>query len=401
MGQKDPVIINIISGKGGTGKTLICASLAMYLSRSLMEKQEEEMRLNRESNQNWNPSPETLVIDLDLFVRGLTGLLTYQIAKKEDRRKAVIGKNGQLTVWEFFQKHNAENGDNWRNIPLSISRFETYAGSFDAIPATPRISALLKDMNSTIPPDYDKAYVILKDLLDKAKESGQYRYIFLDNRAGYDGFVCAAYSLSDFSVCVTDGDDVCNIVTDTLIYNLYDNWPKYHPDELREGKTAPPIYRIQNRSTGDISKETGHISERGFVGRLPFDRDIMEYFGERGFWRALDMSNFLSALIYVWNGIADIELYLDRIEIKGQREKPIPLRDPLMNALNIFTSSFRTVFLTGLFCISASILFLFSIVFFHGGDWTPFAVISALTGAVGIGLVIATLLFGKNRKRDL
>ena len=56
-------IINIVSGKGGTGKTLLVAVLAELLSRK---------------------RAKVLLIDVDIFVRGLTCLLYYQQDKENE-----------------------------------------------------------------------------------------------------------------------------------------------------------------------------------------------------------------------------------------------------------------------------------------------------------------------------
>ena len=58
MNQKKPVIINVISGKGGTGKSLCTAVLADALAKKC---------------------GPVLVIDLDIFVRGLTALYCHQL----------------------------------------------------------------------------------------------------------------------------------------------------------------------------------------------------------------------------------------------------------------------------------------------------------------------------------
>ena len=72
------IIINVISGKGGTGKTLLTAVMAELLA---------------------NAGADVLAIDMDVFVRGLTALLYFHknevinITKKNEWPISAFFKN--------------------------------------------------------------------------------------------------------------------------------------------------------------------------------------------------------------------------------------------------------------------------------------------------------------------
>src|SRR3954471_20523887 len=97
-------VINVVSGKGGTGKTLITAVFAELLSR--------------------RNGLKILVVDMDIFVRGLTCLLYFQ----SDKRVRLIDRD-QLSVADIIS-----------SAPISATR----AGvcryrSFDVWPSVSRV----------------------------------------------------------------------------------------------------------------------------------------------------------------------------------------------------------------------------------------------------------------------
>jgi septum site-determining protein MinD len=72
------MIINIVSGKGGTGKTLLCASMAEALGESHVK---------------------ALIIDMDFAVRGLTSLLYYD---RGESYNIIRGKE-KLSAYDLFE----------------------------------------------------------------------------------------------------------------------------------------------------------------------------------------------------------------------------------------------------------------------------------------------------------
>ena len=107
--KSSTTIINVVSGKGGTGKTLLVSVLADILGNS--------------------PNAKTLVIDLDVFVRGLTSLLYFH---REEKLR--ISERGKLSVADLFvQKVEHESG-NASKLAIRLQRLERGHASTAANP---------------------------------------------------------------------------------------------------------------------------------------------------------------------------------------------------------------------------------------------------------------------------
>jgi septum site-determining protein MinD len=185
MGKKRTVI-NIISGKGGTGKTLLTAVVAEMLG---------------------NEGASVLVVDLDMFVRGLTALLYFH---KGETIK--ITENDDLPVSAFFRKKDGTE-NNTTKEKISISRYR----SFDVCPSVSSINELL-DFHDMMLYSAEEATKILNNLLKSIPD--KYDFVFFDCRAGYDDLIAAAHSTSDLSICVEEDDNISMVTTDNLIEQL-------------------------------------------------------------------------------------------------------------------------------------------------------------------------------------
>lgn len=253
--MRDCKVINLVSGKGGTGKTLFSAVLAELLGSN---------------------GYETLVIDLDAFVRGLTALLYVH------KRGALnLSEKDQFTVSDIF----INKGDSdMSEKKLSISRYM----SFDVVPSVSRVDKIL-DFKDLIPDNKDEAYAILKKLLSKVPD--KYDFILLDSRAGYDELIAATHKVSDISICIEEEDDISKITSDNLIRQL-------------QKDSDSPLFRVINKarsakSIEDLRNTSGITS----LGRIPFDMDIMKNFGGINFWEDTERSLYKSALGLVWNNL--------------------------------------------------------------------------------------------------
>src|SRR4030081_769144 len=93
----EPQIISVVSGKGGVGKTMLSVAIANELSRS----------------------KRTLLIDLDFFNRGLTGLFA---SLKHGSHQTEIAPP------KFLE---SDNGDKWSVSEVSKNLLMVYYGDFD------------------------------------------------------------------------------------------------------------------------------------------------------------------------------------------------------------------------------------------------------------------------------
>jgi len=249
-------IINVVSGKGGTGKTLLTAVLADMLG---------------------NEGHSVLVIDLDVFVRGLTSLLYFH--KKETIQ---LTQEDKMSVSEFFiDKGDVEISGKTK---FSLERYR----SFDVIPSVTRVDEILnfKDM---MPDTKGQARDIISSMLQRIDK--EYDFIILDSRAGYDELISATHYLADITLCVEEEDDISKITSDNLVKQL-------------ELDAEVPIFRLTNKARGVKSKSELSISGVENLGKVPFDMDVMESFGTFHFWDDISRTLYKAALAKAWNGLS-------------------------------------------------------------------------------------------------
>lgn len=251
-------IINIISGKGGTGKTLLSAILADMIG---------------------GQGYKVLVIDMDAFVRGLTALLYFQKGKSLQ-----IVDLEKKTVSDYLIAKNQVS----ENFVPGIERYR----SFDVLPSVPSIDVIL-DINDINPNNKSEAAHIIKKMI--ASIDSKYDFIFLDNRAGYDELVSASHEYGDISICIEEEDPISKVTSENLIRQL-------------EKESNKRIFRVVNKSRQ--SKKNISIEYRGnlsYLGNIPFDIEVMNSFGENTFWDDISKSLYKAALSDVWNHLCKLQ----------------------------------------------------------------------------------------------
>lgn len=291
-------VINIVSGKGGTGKTLLSATLAELIG---------------------NQGKSVLVVDLDIFVRGLTALLYFH---QGESLKLI--KEKKYTVSDIFIQKFSN-----KKVELGIKRYR----SFDVIPSVPSIDILL-NFNDIFPDNYDEASSFLQTILNSIPH--QYDFVLLDSRAGFDELIAATHELSDFSICIQEEDPISNITAENLVRQL-------------EKNKNSKVFRIINKARGisnidDLNKM--QRKEFSFIGTIPFDKDVLNSFGEKTFWRDISKSLYISAASKAWNRLSnmmDLELKLPEPRISPFGNEKIESR------IGILSISSRISFILGLF----------------------------------------------------
>jgi len=257
--------INVVSGKGGTGKTLLCAILAELLG---------------------NQNVSVLVVDMDIFVRGLTTLLYFQ--KSESLK---LSNPRELTVSDIF--HEPENNSNNSNKNEKYSLATHKYRSFEIVPAVSRIDEPFefeREMISNI--DYN--HMVFKKIRHLIGED-KYDYVFFDCRAGYDGLVSTIHRRSDITICVQEDDDISDVTANNLIRQLE-----------RENRRST-IFKVTNKARNISSfQELEQKGNKGIdsLGYIPFDIDVMNSFGKKSFWEDISRSLYKSAVAEVWNRLA-------------------------------------------------------------------------------------------------
>lgn len=299
--MKEPKIINIVSGKGGTGKSLLCAVLGRLIAQE---------------------GAKVLLADFDLFVRGLSHL--HYLFIKEQRE---ITKN--ITVSDFFE------------ITANKSDSETLAKErFYEVDILPAVSQIEEQLNYL---EIEKETIGKVRRLFKRLRDEQYDYIIIDNRAGVDELILETSVLSDITISVTESDPIARTTNENLLRHL---------NSIRVGK----VYTIMNKvkflkTFSDYEKSMEQIrSDFNILGQIPFDIDLFEKFGTNRFWDDANSTRYAYTLADTWNKLSKRESYSTLIDM-GRFHKfdlwPSKKGPVLLNKLE------RLSFLLGIVCIIA------------------------------------------------
>lgn len=272
-------VISIVSGKGGAGKSLLTAVIGRALGRE---------------------GKNVLIVDLDIFVRGLTVLL-YSFRAPPTLPKLTV--SDLLGVYSYDSQ---DRGPLEFNIgsDLTIEKFL----EVDILPSVERINFPL-DYDDRSLSDEKFCISVLEALL--LKVSKPYDYVFLDNRAGMDSLVSASCKVSDVVVSVAEDDEVAR-QTD---YNLV--------QFLQKKGISPSVYSIINKGRGinraeQIDEGSGARHNFGSLGSIPFDIEILNGFGSNQFWDNIFSSLYFYGVIKVWNRLAAIESMVEITKDKYQ-----------------------------------------------------------------------------------
>ena len=385
--NKKANIINVVSGKGGTGKTLFLAVLAQTLGARA----------------------RVLVIDLDIFVRGLSSLYHQEEGCPKD-----LMEKDQVSVSSFFLKKYelpklAEDIEN-HTYSLGIMQH----GNYSIWPAVQQLTAPLSAYD-LIPNNLTHAIDLLNALLKPVKD--QYDYIFLDNRAGFDELIAAAHLVSTCSLCIDEDDSIANVTSDTLIEQLskvtmpnmnlsYDTMLTtiqnakdmihtcmeiVHPSENTElhkayegfkhsainfsgevykvkeadkerAKQDTPInasnpkeiFRIYNKCRNNSSGPSSPYGNK--LPPIPFDADVMENFGKDTFEMNLNKSRYKEALCKAWNKLLEIMGWSKEHEIEWYNSSTS--QSKIEDSLSILTKPRRLLFVSGYLITVLSLLLL-------------------------------------------
>lgn len=330
-------VINVSSGKGGTGKTLLACVLADMLGNVM--------------------SAKVVVVDLDFFVRGLTSLLYFH----SDERLRLTQKN-QLPVSTYFVKKITDE-KYLPNFKLALLKYR----SFEVAPAVSRIDERL-NFQDIGPDNRSEARGILNKILSEIPK--EYDFVILDSRAGYDELVAATHEVSDVTICVEEPDPISRVTADNLVSQL-------------SADDGPPIFRVTNKSRGFTSEEDVGRKARGVndLGEIPFDMDIMTNFGAPDFWEKVGNSLYRWSLVRVWNRFSQ-KLQLG-IELTPGRHSPL-VNERVEAKIGILAIKERVLFIYGIILAIVGITYgLFGREFFIAFRNDPTRAISLLMGVTG------------------
>lgn len=246
--SRDTKLISIISGKGGTGKSLFTAVLGNCLSK-------ENCRV--------------LLVDLDIHVRGLTILLSKYMATSDER----------MSVSDALSAKNEEqvNGNDF-----AVFRFQ----ECEFIPAVLDIEGPLSENYGA--DAFEKFFKQLSTFVD-----GQYDIVLFDCRSGLDDAVVLSANHSDFVLSISEDDDVC-LQANTNLVNY-----------LRYKKELNNIYTVINKgrrikTKSDIEEKINNIFGFTCIGAIPFDERVMEDYGKDRFWLSVYETLYFYGIVGFW-----------------------------------------------------------------------------------------------------
>jgi len=279
------IFISIVSGKGGTGKSLMSAVLGTMLSKM---------------------GKKVLLVDLDIHVRGLSVLLANYLIDVQD---------GKLTVSDLMdEKRNDSDPPEY-----AICRFERC----DFIPSVRNCEERLNYNDIQNSKEFNKKFA---DELCEYSKNANYDIVIFDCRAGIDNNVLSICEHSKLVLSVSEDDDVCLKTNLNLIGHLK------HKEEINniytiinKGKRIKSVEELETR----ISNEKIYA-----LGVIPFDMDTMEDYGKERFWSNLTNTFYYYSLCVCWNSIAE-KIKAEKIDLeKIEYKKPNFLKISKNSRLN-------------------------------------------------------------------
>uniref|UniRef100_UPI004057C441 ParA family protein n=1 Tax=Acetatifactor sp. TaxID=1872090 RepID=UPI004057C441 len=241
--------ISIVSGKGGTGKSLFTAVLGSCLAKE---------------------NCKVLLVDMDIYVRGLTILLSSYMDSDTQRN----------SICDYLNNEN-------NNRDFAVYRFQ----ECEFIPAVREISEPLAYSSDTnfLNCFSDKFFADLKEFAINK----MYDIVLLDCRSGLDVSITSCVKNSDFVFAVTEDDDVC--------LNANQNLVNY----FRHNERINNIYTIINKgrrisSVQDIKTKIDSLFDFSCIGVIPFDEQIMDDYGKERFWLSVYDTLYFSGLVMTW-----------------------------------------------------------------------------------------------------
>lgn len=159
-----PIVISFVSGKGGVGKTMLAVAAARELSLNC----------------------RVLLIDLDFFNRGLTGLLG------EGKEQCA-----EIGTPDFLSSSSAEGSTTWRIVEVTENLY--HINYPDLSPA---------DMQAFETADVDVLVASLARFVQQACLQCECECVVLDCHGGPDNSSFAACRISDYSLLVSEPDRI-------------------------------------------------------------------------------------------------------------------------------------------------------------------------------------------------
>ena len=238
----------VISGKGGSGKTIFTASFAIALEKYIRFVEE--------------PDPRVLLVDLDLHVRGLSLLLHSDLA---------ILRQVKITSYTILEndKYDIKNlSDDLNTKELSISN------NISVLPST----NLVEVVNWTKIHSWSTLEIIkkIKILIEAAKKAG-FNIVILDTRAGPDNISLAAALSTDLTFILLERDKVSWLNSIGLIGEI-EHLRKEITSEIKEPSISRIVF-VHNKTVDSYSSETKDVlKDLTFLPAIPMSINFLRQY---------------------------------------------------------------------------------------------------------------------------
>jgi cellulose biosynthesis protein BcsQ len=234
---KKPIIISIVSGKGGCGKTRIAITLAQVLSQT----------------------SKVLLIDLDLYNQGLTTLLKQKVSEQDPTVYGLVYENRSIEKIDLDKKNEIRE-----NIFFLPGIYEIESGTFNLI------RKLEKEY------DIPALKMELEKLVNSLSDRHNLDCIIIDNTGLPDIISISSALCSNKTLIITQPDSV----TWKGALNFYINFKNNGGDENLVNFVINNVPK--KFSSVDLTDIFGGY-DFNFISNIPFEYGIFESFGRDPF----------------------------------------------------------------------------------------------------------------------
>lgn len=250
---KKPIIISIVSGKGGCGKTRIAVALAHVLSQT----------------------SKVLLIDLDLYNQGLTTLLKQKVSEQDPTVYGLVYENRSIENIDLDKKSKIRE-----NIFFLPGIYKVESGAFN----------LIRDLEKKY--DIPALKMELEKLVNSLSDRFSLDCIIIDNTGLPDIISISSALCSSKTLIITQPDSV----TWKGALNFYTNFKNNGGDE-----------NVVNFVINNVPKKFSSVDltdifggyDFDFISNIPFEYGIFESFGRDPFEVALSQSSLFYKKITV------------------------------------------------------------------------------------------------------
>jgi cellulose biosynthesis protein BcsQ len=242
-------VFAVISGKGGTGKTLFSVAISNALSNLIRFTEE--------------PEPKILMVDMDFHVRGLTLLM---------HRDLSAIKRAKVSTYKILEDMPPDG----TGVNLSdelIKKELEVAKNITVLPATDLSGDV--DWNQIHKWNVQSVVKRLRNLIRLAESAG-FNIVLFDTRAGPDRLSLGASISADYTFLLLEQDIVSSRITLPLVGEIDQKRKEVGDDKDLTDLPVSRLGLVPSKTVLLYSEETKRIlRDFTFLSEIPFDLDFL------------------------------------------------------------------------------------------------------------------------------